>query len=373
MKFIVSSKSLFNQLQLISGVVSTNAVLPILEDFLFHIQGSQLSVYATDLEISMSTKIEVEAKEDCQVAVPAKMLLDILKMLPEQPVTFDVNPENFAIELTTDNGKYKLAGENPEDFPQLPKPEDEHSISLSADILNEAIAKCLFAVSNDDLRPAMTGILFELTPDGMTFVSTDGHKLVRYQRKDIAIQDSAKLIVPKKALNLLKSSLPQTDEPVKLSYQENKNAFFQFNDIYLSCRLIDANFPEYSAVIPQDNPYTLTLDRKSFLSSVRRISIFANKMTNQIVLSITGNRLQLNAQDQEYSNEANESIECEYQGEDLRIGFNAKFLVEMLNVMYDDEVSIQLSTPTRAGLLVPTHPDENEDLLILVMPISLTA
>lgn len=371
MKFIVSSSSLLKQLQLINGVISTNTVLPILEDFLFVIQGNELKAYATDLEISMSTQLEVDADADGKVAVPAKMLMNILKMLPEQPITFDVNTENFAIELTSDIGKYKLAGENPEDFPKIPEPESTTSISMPSEVLTNAISKCLFAVSNDELRPAMTGILFELNPSELTCVSTDGHKLVRYKRKDIHIENSAKFIVPKKALNLLKAALPSTVTNVDLSYEEDKNAFFTFNNVHLSCRLIDSRFPDYNAVIPQDNPFTLTIDRPSFQNSVKRISIFANKMTNQVVLNIAGTSLQLSAQDLDFSNEANEQLDCEYHGEDIKIGFNSKFLVEMLGVMDGQEVNLKLSTPTRAGLLVPTYPEENEDLLILVMPVSL--
>lgn len=371
MKFIVSSSALLKQLQLISGVISTNTILPILEDFLFVIQDNVLKVCATDLEISMSTQVNVDAKESGKVAVPAKMLTDILKMLPEQPVTFDINKENYAIELTSDNGKYKLAGENPDDFPKLPEPEDTTSVSMPSEVLSEAIAKCLFAVSNDELRPAMTGILFELNPSELTFVSTDGHKLVRYIRKDINIEESTKFIMPKKALNLLKNALPAEVTSVELSYEEEKNAFFSFNDVNLSCRLIDARFPDYSAVIPKDNPYLLTIDRATFQNSVRRTSIFANKMTNQVVLNIAGNSLQLSAQDLDFSNEASEKLDCEYEGENLKIGFNSKFLSEMLGVMDTQEVNMKLSSPTRAGLLAPAEEEENEELLILIMPISL--
>lgn len=371
MKFIVSSAALLKQLQLISGVISTNTVLPILEDFLFVVKEDQLKVYATDLEISMSTQLEINSKDEGRVAVPAKMLTDILKMLPEQPVTFSVNEDNYSIELTTDNGKYKLAGENPEDFPKLPEPEETTSVAMPSEVISEAISKCLFAVSNDELRPAMTGILFELNPSELTFVSTDGHKLVRYRRKDINIKESAKFIVPKKALNLLKNALPAEVTNVNLSYEEDKNAFFSFNQVNLSCRLIDARFPDYGAVIPQDNPFLLTMDRATFQNSVRRTSIFANKMTNQVVLTIAGNSLQLSAQDLDFSNEASEQLDCEYEGDDLTIGFNSKFLTEMLGVMDGQEVDMRLSSPTRAGLLMPTHPEENEELLILIMPISL--
>jgi len=370
MKFIVSSASLLKKLQLISGVISTNTVLPILEDFLFLIEQDSLKIFATDLEISMSTTVEIDSKETGKVAVPAKMLLDILKMLPEQPVTFSINQDNFAIELTTDTGKYKLAGENPDDFPKLPEAGDTQSVDMPSEVLTHAIAKCLFAVSNDELRPAMTGILFELDPSELTFVSTDGHKLVQYSRKDVNVQESAKFIVPKKALNLLKSALPTEVTNVTLAYDDT-NAFFTFQDVFLSTRLIDARFPDYGAVIPKDNPYLLTIDRGLFQNAVRRTSIFSNKMTNQIVLALAGNQLQLSAQDLDYSNEASEKLDCEYDGEDLKIGFNAKFLNEMLGVMDGNEVKMKLSTPTRAGLLVPAVDEEHSDLLILVMPISL--
>ncbi len=370
MKFIVSSVALLKKLQLISGVISTNTVVPILEDFLFVIKDSKLKVYSSDLEIAMSTQCDVEAKEDGTVAIPAKMLLEILKKLPEQPITFSINPDNFSVELTTDNGKYKLAGENPEDFPKIPEVEEATSLNLPSEVLQEAISKCLFAVSNDELRPAMTGILFELNPSELTFVATDGHKLVQLRRKDINVQESGRFIIPKKALNQLKTALPAQLTSVELHYNET-NAFFTFDDVFMSCRLVDARFPDYGAVIPQDNPYLLTIDRLLFQNSISRTSIFSNKMTHQVVLTIAGNNLQISAQDLDFSNEASEKLPCEYDGEDIKIGFNAKFLLEMLSVMDDQEVNMKLSTPTRAGLLVPAEPEEHTDLLILVMPISL--
>lgn len=370
MKFIVSSVSLLKKLQLISGVISTNTVLPILEDFLFVIEKSELKIYSTDLEIAMSTQLQVDSKEDGRIAIPAKMLLEILKKLPEQPITFSINQDNYAVELTTDNGKYKLAGENPDDFPKIPEQGVTTSLALSSEVLQEAISKCLFAVSSDELRPAMTGILFELNPSELNFVATDGHKLVQLRRKDVNVQESGKFIVPKKALNLLKNVLTNEHASIDLSYDDS-NAYFTLESVYMSCRLVDARFPDYGAVIPKDNPYLLTIDRILFQNSISRTSIFSNKMTNQVVLTISGNNLQVSAQDLDFSNEASEKLPCEYTGEDIKIGFNAKFLLEMLSVMDGQEVQMKLSTPTRAGLLVPAEPEEHTDLLILVMPISL--
>ncbi|MBX2845258.1 MAG: DNA polymerase III subunit beta [Saprospiraceae bacterium] len=370
MKFIVSSSALLKQINLIGGVISSNTVLPILEDFLFEIKDGKLKAQATDLEISMSTTVDVEAKEEGRVAIPAKILLDTLKTLPEQPIAFSINPENYAVEITSDNGKYKLAGENPDDFPKIPVPEDTTAVDLPSDVLQNAIGKCLFAVSNDELRPAMTGVLFELNPQEITFVATDAHKLVRYTRKDLTIAESAQFIVPKKALNLLKNAIPAQMSNITMSYNDS-NAFFQFEGIDLSCRLIDARYPDYNAVIPQDNPHLLSIGRSDFQNSLRRISIFSNKTTHQVILSINGSSLQVSAQDLDFSNEANEKLDCEYTGEDLQIGFNARFLIEMLGVMPGEEVQMKLSTPTRAGLLVPSVPEENEELLMLVMPVML--
>jgi DNA polymerase-3 subunit beta len=355
MKFIVSTSQLLKQLQTIGGVISSNTVLPILEDFLFDIDKGVLTIFATDLENSMSTSLEVESKENGKIAIPAKILLDTLKTLPEQPLTFSVDTKSFAIELTSENGKYKLTGENPADFPKIPVAEDTSTINIASNVLSFGINKTLFAVSNDDLRPAMTGVFFKLSPDGLTFVSTDAHKLVRYTRKDAKSDKEASFIVPKKALNLL------------------KNAFFSFNNVNLICRLIDAKYPDYNAVIPADNNSTLTLGRYDFQNSLRRISIFSNKTTHQVVLNIKANEVAISAQDLDFSNEAKENINATYDGDNMEIGFNAKFLIEMLGVLNTDEINMKLSLPTKAGILVPTTADENDDLLMLVMPVMLNS
>ncbi|MCY7409504.1 MAG: DNA polymerase III subunit beta, partial [Chitinophagales bacterium] len=324
MKFIVSSGSLLKQLQLIGGVVSTNTVLPILEDFLFDIKDGKLTAFSTDLETSMSTSLDVEAKEDGKIAIPAKLLTDVLKTLPEQPLTFSVNKQTLAIEITSDKGKYRLTGENGDDFPRIPVPEETKEIKLPSAVISNAINKSLFAVGTDDMRPAMTGVNFELSAEGITFVATDAHRLVRYKRMDAKSAKPASFIVPKKALTLLGNAIPSEDTQVKISYNSS-NAFFTFGNVKLICRLIDARFPDYHAVIPAENPNKLVINSNDLLSSLRRLIVLSNKTTHQATLKMTGNELQLNTRDLDFSNEGNETLSCEYNGEDTEIAFNAKF------------------------------------------------
>ncbi|MBX7142037.1 MAG: DNA polymerase III subunit beta [Chitinophagales bacterium] len=368
MKFIVSSGALLKQLQLIGGVVSSNTVLPILEDFLFDIKDGKLNAFSTDLETSMSTTLDVEGKEDGKIAVPAKLLLDILKTLPEQPLTFKINNQNLAIEITSDKGKYRLTGENGDDFPRIPAAEETKEIKLPSSVLANAISKTLFAVGTDDMRPAMTGVNFELSSEGITFVATDAHRLVRYKRKDAKSAKSASFIVPKKALQLLANAMPAEEAQVKISYN-NSNAFFDFGNVKLICRLIDARFPDYMAVIPTENPNKLTIGTNDLLSSLRRLVVLSNKTTHQATLKMNGSELQINARDLDFSNEGNETLTCQYSGEDMEIAFNAKFLIDMLTSMNEDEVLLSMSTPSRACIMTPVQPKDNEDLLMLVMPI----
>jgi DNA polymerase-3 subunit beta len=370
MRFIVSTSILLKQLQSISGASSTSTVLPILENFLFEIKDNLLTISATDLQTSMVTSLPIEAKEDGRVAMPSKILIETLKTLPDQPVAFSVDPSTLAIEISAGDGKYKLSGENAEDFPKIPVVENASSVNISAPILAEAINKTIFAVSNDELRPAMAGVLVQLASDSITFVATDAHKLVRYRRNDVRSDQDTSLILPKKALSLLKSSLPSEDVDVSVQYN-NTNAFFSFGSINLICRLVDERYPDYVAVIPQVNPNILTLDRSVFLNTLKRVSIFANKTTHQVRLKISGSELHISSEDLDFSNEAHERLSCQFEGEDLEIGFNAKFLIEMLSNLTSDEVMIKMSTPNRAGLLVPAVSDEDEDILMLVMPVML--
>jgi DNA polymerase-3 subunit beta len=369
MKFIVSASALLKQLQQINGVINANTVLPILEDFLFEIEKNRLTVVATDLETVMKIHMDIEAKDSGKVCIPAKILMDSLKNLPEQPLTFNID-KNFGIEITSDNGKYKVMGENPDNFPKEPSADTTTSFSMTSSALLTAINKTLFAVSNDDLRPAMTGVFFELDKKGLTAVATDAHRLVKYKRTDVSCPKADNFIVPRKPLNLLKSALPDNEDELKISYNGN-HLFVDHGSTQMVCRLIDARFPDYKVVIPNDNPYKMNVSRSDFQSALRRVSIFSNKSTNQVALNISGSELQLTAQDVDFSFEGNERMKCQYDGEDMQIAFNARFLIEMLSATDSDEVRMELSTPTKAGIIKPQEQGENEDVLMLVMPLML--
>ncbi|MCC5939067.1 MAG: DNA polymerase III subunit beta [Lunatimonas sp.] len=371
MKFIVSSSSLLKHLSSINGVVTTNPVVPILENFLFEIKDSKLTVTASDLQTSMITDIEVEAKEDGNIAVPAKILIETLKNLPEQPVTFSIDKETYSIEISSDNGRYKLAGENATDFPKIPVVSNATTVDMSTEVLSSAINNTIFATSGDELRPAMTGVFVNLSDTNTTFVATDGHRLIRYRRVDIVSSEAASIIIPRKALNLLKATLPSDNVPVSVEFNSS-NAYFKFNNIKMICRLIDERFPDYENVIPLDNNNDMTIDRLEFLGSLRRIAIYANKTTHQVRLKLTGSELQISAEDLDFSNEANERLSCVHEGEDIEIGFNAKFLVEMLNNINSREITLKFSAPNRAGLITPSDMKDNEDILMLVMPVMLS-
>jgi DNA polymerase III subunit beta len=369
MKFIVSSSQLLKQLQHIAGVINANTVLPILEDFLFEVEKNKLTVVATDLETVMRIQMDIEAKDSGKVCIPARILMDSLKNIADQPLSFNID-KNFAVEITSDNGKYKVMGENPDNFPKEPAADDTTSFTMTASGLITAINKTLFAVSNDDLRPAMTGVYFELNKDFIQFVATDAHRLVRYKRTDVHCPKTDSFIVPRKPLNLLKAALPDSNDEITISYNSN-HLFVKHGTTQMSCRLIDARFPDYKVVIPADNPYKMVVGKSDFQGALRRVSVFSNKSTNQVALNISGSELQLAAQDVDFSFEGNERMKCNYDGEDITIAFNARFLIEMLNAADSDEVRLELSTPTKAGIIKPTEVEEDEDVLMLVMPLML--
>jgi DNA polymerase III subunit beta len=369
MRFIVTSTGLLKNLQQISGVISSNVVLSILEDFLFELNGNTLTLTATDLETMMRVQLEVtEAQGDGRICIPSKILLEYLKNLPEQPITFNISEEDLSIEMSSSVGKYKIGGEKADDFPKEPPPGETNSFNMSSIALIESINKTLFAVSNDTLRPAMTGVFFELDKDSITLVSTDAHRLVQFRNNEVNCPTKEGFIVPKKPLQQLRATLPADETQLSLSYNDN-HLFVTSSHLSMSCRLIDARFPDYRAVIPADNPYKLSVNRADFVSALRRVSIFANKTTNQVVLDINGNSLQLSAQDIDFSYEGKETLSCQYSGEDMKIAFNAKLMVEMVNNMDGAELQVELSTPTRAGIFRPMEKAENEDVLMLLMPL----
>lgn len=373
MKFIVSSGALLKQLQIVGGVLNTNNTLAILDNILFDLNGKELKVTASDLETTISATLEVDSSDKGLAAIPARLLLDGLKALPEQPVTFIIDEKDKNVEMSSDYGKYSLAFVEGDEFPKLPEMEDVSSTKLPAAILGNAITKTLFAAGNDELRPVMSGVFFQFHSDNLTFVATDAHKLVRYRRNDHHTDSSAEFIMPRKPLNILKSTLASMGEEVTINYNET-NARFEFENVVLTCRLIDGKYPNYEAVIPKDNPNKMEIDRQAFLSSVKRVAIFSNKTTHQVRLKIAGSELQISAEDIDFANKAHERLTCSYQGEDMEIGFNSRFLVEMLSNLESNIVSLEMSAPNRAGLIIPADSmEEGEDVLMLVMPVMLNS
>jgi len=372
MKFIVSSTYLLKQLQVLGGVINNSNTLPILDNFLFELNDSQLTVSASDLETTMSSVIDVESDSTGSIALPARLLLDTLKTFPEQPLTFVVE-DNNTVEISSNHGKYALAYADGNEFPKAVALENPSTTTITGDILATAISKTIFAAGNDDLRPVMSGVFFQFSTEGLTFVATDAHKLVKYTREDVKASQVAEFIMPKKPLNLLKGILATSDDDVTIEYNES-NARFVFENSELICRLIDGKYPNYEAVIPKENPNKLSIDRTQFLNSVKRVSIFSNKTTHQIRLKIAGAELNISAEDIDYSNKAEERLTCDYHGDDMQIGFNSRFLTEMLNNLNADEVQLEMSLPNRAGILTPVDGlDDGERVTMLVMPVMLNS
>jgi DNA polymerase-3 subunit beta len=372
MKFIISSVALLKKLQVIGGVINSSNTIPVLDHFLFELESSNLTITASDLETTMSTTIDVDSESKGKLAIPSKLLLDTLKTFPEQPLTFVVL-ENNIIEINSNHGKYALAYSDGEQFPKTIQLDNPSSTKLSSEVLLKAINNTLFAAGNDDLRPVMSGVFFQLSNNNLTFVATDAHKLVKYTRSDFTASETAEFIMPKKPLNLLKAILSDNADEIEVEYN-NSNAKFILDDTLIICRLIDGNYPNYEAVIPKENPNVLTIDRVQFLNSVKRVSIFSNKTTHQIRLRAAGAELNISAEDLDFSNKAEERLTCDYQGDDIQIGFNSRFLLEMLNNLTSSEIKLEMSLPNRAGILKPTSGSvEGESITMLVMPVMLNS
>lgn len=370
MKFIISSSVLLKQLQAVGGVLTTNNTLPILDNFLFELNNNEIHITASDLETTMTARINPDmAEEEGVVAIPAKILLDTLKTFSDVPVSFTIDTANYNVLMTIGDGKYRIAGQSGEEYPKAVVIEEPSKITLNSEVLVNAISKTIFAASNDDLRPAMSGIYCELNSDNVTFVATDAHKLVRYRRNDLKAEEAAAFILPKKPLNQLKNILLNDEEPVNIEYS-NTNARFSFKNITMTSRLIEGKYPNYSAVIPDVNPNQMTIDRVQIANSIRRISLFSNQSTYQVIFKIAGSELNLFAEDVDYSNEAQERLTCHYEGEDLEIAFNSKFVQEMLSNISNNQVRFEMSEPNKAGLIIPVEEDKtDEDILMLVMPV----
>ena len=378
MRFIINSQLFLKHLSALNGVISNNNTVPIIACFHLHLENNILTIKATDLETTMVSKIELEnarVEGIDSIAVPAKLLLDMLKSLDDVPINFAVDAETYSIEISSGEGKYSLAGQNAETFPAMPEMKDTVQTSMPASVLVNAINKTAFAASTDEMRQQMSGIYCEMTPENVTFVATDAHKLVRYRRNDIHSDESVNFILPRKPIMQVKNILGGNKEEfdVTIDYN-NTNVFFTFDNFLIVCRLVDGKYPNYEAAIPKNNPNKLTVDRQTFLNTLRRVSLFANQSTHQERLSIKERELEISSEDLEFSNKAHETIPCSYDGEPMEIGFNAKFLSEMIINLDTEQVLMELSHPSRAGILFPINDSEEakaEDILMLVMPVML--
>lgn len=378
MKFIVNSQQLLKQLQSLSGVLSSSNTMPIINCFHFHLEENSLTIKTTDLTTTLLARLTVETSHmdnPAEVAVPSKMLLDILKTFDDVPLTFDVNQSNYNIEIASGKGQYHLAGLDAATYPTMPVAESTSRVVMNSEALVNAINKTVFATSNDEMHQQMSGIYCEMTPDGVTFVATDAHKLVRYRRKDVSSDESTNFILPKKPIIIVKNILAGRKEETEVTVEyNNTNLFITFDNFYIVCRLVDGRYPNYEAAIPKDNPNKLILDRLSFLNTLKRVSIFASEATRQVRLSIGKEQLEISAEDLELSNNARESLPCQYEGDPMDIGFNAKFLTEMISYLDSEQVLVELSHPSRAGIIFPYGDDDSEkkdDILMLVMPVML--
>ncbi len=376
MKFVVSSTELLGHLQAISRVISSKNTLPILDNFLFNLSGNDLEITASDLESTLITRMKIEnATGDGILAIPARILLDTLKEFSDQPLSFDINLDTLAVVITSENGKFNVVGQNGIDFPALPaiRKEKKFSFVINADVMLAGINRTLFATADDELRPVMGGIFIEASTDMITFVASDAHKLVRYQRNDSHADENSSFILPKKPASLLKNILPREEGPVTVEF-DDKNAFFNLNDYKVVCRLVEGNYPNYNSVIPKNNPRKVAVDRAEFYNTLRRVSVFSNQASNLVKLQLKGSQMMVSAQDIDFSISAYEKIKCQYEGEDLEIGFKSVFLLEILSNMSSQDVMIELADPTRAGLFLPGETEnESEDLLMLLMPMMINA
>lgn len=373
MKFILSSLKLLKAVQSLSGVINTNNTLPILDDFLFNISENELKITASDLETTMVVSIQPDLVEGAgEVTIPARLLIDILKNFPDIPVSFNIDEETLAIEITTGEGRYKMVGHKSDEFPQVPVLPDPMRWEIPADVLACGFEKTVFATGNDEIRPVMTGVYMEMTENSLNFVATDAHKLVRYRRMDIKSDVKESFIIPKKPINQLKNALSgKADEPVIVEFNKT-NASFTMSGFKLVCRLIDGRYPNYEAVIPKSNPNKLVIDRQLLLSAIRRVAIFSSKATHQIRFKMAGQELTLTAEDVDYYNEAKERLSCNYEGDDMEIGFNSRFFQEMLGNLSQTEIMVEMSAPNRAGLILPVdNQNADEDILMLLMPVML--
>lgn len=372
MKFVVSSTELLSRLQSISRVISSKNTLPILDNFLFVIQEQTLTITASDLESTMRTRISLDNVEgEGTIAIDAKRLTDILKEFPEQPLIFEINMETMGVDILSDNGKFSVMGQNGAEYPDMQRLNEANTttITLTGNAMLKGIVKTLFATADDELRPVMNGISITVSDQGATFAASDAHKLVRYRNTSITCGNQSSFILAKKPANMLKNILAKEDGEIKLMFDE-KNAYFILSDYEMICRLVEGQYPNYETIIPTNNPNKLTITRTDLVNTLKRVSVFASQASNLIKLELRGGHITVSAQDIDFSISAYEKISAQYEGEEMSIGFKSAFLIEILSAITSENVVIELSDPSRPGIILPLEKEtEHEDELMLLMPM----
>ncbi|HEY5589397.1 MAG TPA: DNA polymerase III subunit beta [Paludibacter sp.] len=377
MKFIVSSTDLLSHLQAISRVINSKNSLPILDNFLLSLEGNTLTMTASDIETTLITSMEVETVEGSgKVAVASRLLLDTLREFSSQPLSFNINDSNLALVITSANGSYNFIGQNGDEYPRMPQLQDDaRMLTLPVSTLLSGISKTLFCTADDELRPVMNGVFFDIAAQNLTLVATDAHKLVRYKTvyTSSSIQEdeeAVNFILPKKPATMLKNILPKESGEVQIHF-DKKNAHFKLANYTMICRQVEGRFPNYNAVIPSSNPYKIIIDRVTLLNAMKRVSVFANQASNLVKLAFNANEIHISAQDIDFSISAEETITCQFDGEPIKIGFKSSFLIEILGNINSSDIVMELSDASRAGLILPFENEQGEEILMLLMPMLL--
>ena len=370
MRFTLSSSVLNSRLQTLSKVINSKNPLQILDCFLFECHDSELRITASDNENTMKTTIHLDYQEgEGRFAIPNRTILDAVKELPEQPLTFNVDTDNYAVTISYQNGEYHFACQSADEYPLPVNNLDGQTVlTMKSSILSECISRAIFATDNNEVRPVMNGIYFDLTNDNLSIVATDGHKLVRNINFDVRGDMPASFILPKKPATLLRNSLAKDDSDVTICFT-SRNAQITFGETTLVCILIEGRYPNYNSVIPLDNPNILTLDRRTLLSAIKRVLPFASASSQLIRFNIETGKVEVSSEDIDFSTSAKEALICDYSGQKMSIGFRGDSLIEILNSLDSDEVCIKLADPSRAGVVVPITQPENQEILMLVMPM----
>lgn len=376
MKFIVSSTDLLSHLSAISRVINNKNSLPILDNFLLQLDGKKLTLTASDIETTLITSLEVETAEgNGKVAVSSRLLLETLREFSDQPLTFTINDSNLALVISSANGSYNFIGQNGDEYPRMPQLQDDaRTLNLPVATLSSGISKTLFCTAEDELRPVMNGIYFDITAESLTLVATDAHKLVRcktvHTSTSLKEDETANFILPKKPATMLKNILPKESGEVEIHF-DTKNAHFKLANYTMICRQVEGRFPNYNGVIPRNNPLKVIIDRVTLLNALKRVSVFANQASNLVKLAIDGTQIQISAQDIDFSISAEETIACQFDGDPIKIGFKSSFLIEILGNINCGDIVMELSDASRAGLILPFENEANEEILMLLMPMLL--